>query len=164
LSDAPTYTSMVNSWTRDGTNIDSATTIYNVQQNATPRLVTITLPNGTKSIQQSYNHPGVFDDGLVYHDETYDAANNLLSSSTSAWQQGAYDSPRPSRIEKTDERQQLTATEFSYGTVYNQITEVREYDFGGTAMLRSRKTQYQNSSNYTSRHIFNLPLIVETFA
>ena len=164
LSDAPTYTSMTNSWTRDGTNVDSATTTYNVQQNATPRLVTITLPNGTKSIQQSYNHPGVFDDGLVYHDETYDAANNLLSTSTSAWQQGVYDSPRPSRIEKTDERQQLTATEFSYGSSYNQITEVRQYDFGGTVMLRSKKTQYQNSSNYTSRHIFNLPLIVETYA
>ena len=164
LSDAPTYTSMVNSWTRDGTNVDSATTTYSVQQNATPRLVTITLPNGTKSIQQSFNHPGLFDDGLVYHDETYDAANNLLSSSTSTWQQGAYESPRPARVEKTDERQQLTATEFSYGTVYNQITEVREYDFGGTVMLRNKKSQYQNSSNYTSRHIFSLPLIVETYA
>jgi len=164
LSDAPTYTSLVNSWTRDGVNIDSATTIYNVNQASSPRLVTITLPNGTKSIQQSHNHPGQYDDGLVFHDETYDAANNLLSSSTTFWQPGVYDSPRPYRVEKTDERQQLTATEFSYGSNYNQITEVRDYDYGGTVMLRSKKTQYQNSSNYTSRHIFNLPLIVEGYA
>jgi hypothetical protein len=39
LTDA-TYTSMTNTWTRDGTNFDSATTGYEVHENSTPRTVT----------------------------------------------------------------------------------------------------------------------------
>ncbi|MGZ8844876.1 MAG: RHS repeat-associated core domain-containing protein [Pyrinomonadaceae bacterium] len=172
LTDAPTYTSMTNAWTRDGTNFDSATTGYEVHENSTPRTVTITLPNGTKSTQYSYNHSGNYDDGLVYYDETRDSNNNLLQSSSSNWAEGAYTSPRPTRVEKTDERGQVTAAEFSYGSVYNQVTEVRDYDYGGTTLLRSTRTEYQNNSNYTGsatsygyvgRHIFNLPLNVEMY-
>ncbi|HVS20761.1 MAG TPA: hypothetical protein VHD88_02875 [Pyrinomonadaceae bacterium] len=51
-----------------------------------------------------------------------------------------------------------------YGTVFNQVTEVRDFDYGGVALLRSTRTQYQNSANYTNRHIFNLPLTVEVYA
>jgi len=83
LTDAPTYTSMTESWTRDGTNLDSATTTYDAHENSTPRSVTITLPNGTKSTQYSNNHPGQFDDGLVVSDETRDSNNTLLQSSSS---------------------------------------------------------------------------------
>lgn len=164
LTDAPAYTSMTESWTRDGTNFDSAITTYAVNENSSPRTVTITLPNGTKSTQQSFNHPGQYDDGLVFYDETRDAANTLLQSSSATWQPGAYDSPRPLRVEKTDERGQMTAAEFSYGSVYNQVTEVRDYDYVGTTLLRATRTTYQNSANYTNRHIFNLPLNVEVYA
>jgi len=165
LTDAPTYTSMTESWARDGTNFDSATTNYEVHENSTPRTVTVTLPNGTTSKQYSYNAPGQFNDGLVYLDETRDATGTLLQSSSSTWAQGAYESPRPVRVEKTDERSQTTAAEFSYGSVYNQVTEVRDYDYGSTSLLRATRTQYQNGSNYTtSRHIFNLPLNIEVYA
>jgi RHS repeat-associated protein len=163
LTDAPTYTSMTESWTRDGTNFDSATTGYEVHENSTPRTVTITLPNGTTSKQYSYNHSGQYDDGLVYSDETRDSSSNLLQSSSATWAEGAYNSPRPTRVEKTDERGQMTAAEFSYGSVYNQVTEVRDYDYGGTNLLRATRTGYQNSSSYTNRHIFNLPLSVEVY-
>src|SRR5439155_23322083 len=47
--------------------------------------------------------------------------------------------------------------------VYNQVTEVRDYYYGGSALLRPTRTLYQNSVNYTNRHIFNLPLTVEVF-
>jgi len=164
LTDAPTFTSMTETWTRDGVNTDQAVTSYEVHQNSTPRSVTVTLPNGTKSIQYSYNAPGQYLDGLVYQDETRDANNNLLQSSTAAWQQGAYDSPRPTRVEATDERGQVTATAFSYGSVYNQVTEARNYDYGGQVLLRATRKQYENSANYINRHIFNLPLVVEVFA
>lgn len=164
LTDAPTYTSMIESWTRDGVNFDSATTGYEVHENATPRTVTVTLPNGTTSKQFSYNAPGQFNDGLVYLDETRDTAGTLLQSSSSTWAPGAYESPRPVRVEKTDERSQMTAAEFTYGSVYNQVTEVRDYDYGGTSLLRATHTQYQNSGAYISRHIFNLPLNVEIYA
>ena len=164
LTDAPTFTSMTETWTRDGVNTDQAVTSYEVHQNSTPRSVTVTLPNGTKSIQYSYNAPGQYNDGLVYQDETRDANDNLLQSSTAAWQQGAYDSPRPTRVEATDERGQVTATEFSYGSAYNQVTEARNYNYDGQTLLRATRTQYENSTNYTNRHIFNLVKVVEVYA
>jgi YD repeat-containing protein len=163
LTDAPTYTSKVDNWSRDGTNFDSATSTYEVYQNAVPRTVTITFPNGTKSKQTSYNLPGDFRDGLLYQDETL-SGTTVLQSSFTTWAAGAYNSARPTRVEATNERGLTTATEFSYGSVYNQVTEVRNYDYGGTSLLRATRVQYQNSSNYTSRHIFNLPLVVEVFA
>ena len=161
LTDAPTYTSLVESWSRDGTNFDSATTNYEVHENETPRRTIITMPNGTKSKQLSYNAPNQWNDGLVYHEETYVTDGQPLLSSDSTWQQGAYESTRPTRVEKTDERGQMTATEFSYGLVYNQVTEVRDYDYGGSVLLRKTVTEYQNSTNYTNRHIFGLPLSTE---
>jgi RHS repeat-associated protein len=164
LTDAPTYLSMTERWTRDGANIDEAITSYSSLPNSSPRTITITLPNGTRNVQYSYNAPGSFLDGLVYQDQTLDASNNVLQSSTVTWAQGAYESPRPTRIETTNQLSQMTATEFSYGSVYNQATEIRNYDYGGATLLRATRTQYQNSANYTSRHIFSLPLVVEIFA
>jgi RHS repeat-associated protein len=165
LTDAPTYSQLTETW--DGMDSSAAAvTQYSVNENATPRSVTITLPNQTKSIQLSYNHPGQYDDGLVYYDETQDANSNKLKSSTALWQQGDYNSPRPTRVESstfTAHGEELkTATEFSYGAAgtYNQVTEVRAYDFGGTALLRKTDTQYWSNP---SRHIFNLPTIVETY-
>ena len=162
LTDAPTYSSMTESWTRDGTNIDQATTGYEIHENATPRSVTITLPNGSKSIQYTYNHPGQYDDGLVYYDETRDAANVLLQSSSTSWQPGVYDSPRPTLLQKTDEKGQVSATEFIYGSVYNQVIEARDKGYSNE-LLRSTRKQYQNSANYTVNHILNLPLTVEMY-
>ncbi|HEX5888429.1 MAG TPA: hypothetical protein VFY61_06985, partial [Pyrinomonadaceae bacterium] len=106
LTDAPTYSQMVETWSRDGSNFDSATTTYETQPEANPRVTITTLPNGTKSKQLAYNAPGQFNDGLVYRDELYVTAGQPLQVSVSYWQQGAYSSPRPYRIEKTDERGQ----------------------------------------------------------
>lgn len=165
LSDAPTYATATESWTREGTStMDQAITNYSVNEIGSPRTVEITLPNGTKSKQYSYNHPGQFDDGLVYHDVTFvNNENTPLQSSDSSWEPGAYNTPRPTQVQTTDERGQTKTTLFSYGTVYNQVTEVRDYDYDGSTLLRSTQTSYQNSSNYTNRHIFNLPLTVEVF-
>jgi RHS repeat-associated protein len=165
LSDAPTYTAATESWTRDGVNADQAVTNYELHQNSNPRTVTITFPNGTKSTQTSYNAPGNYLDGLVYQDQMFDANNVLLQSSNVSWVQGAYDSPRSVRVEGVNERGLMTATEYSYGPSYNQVTEARNYDYGGVNLLTATHTTYQNGSNYTTaRHIFNLPLTVETYA
>ena len=164
LTNAPTYTSLTDRWTRDGVNIDEAVTTYSSQPNASPRTVTITLPNGTKSVQYSHNAPGTFRDGLVYQDQTLDASDNVLQSSIVTWAQGAYESPRPTRVEATNELSQMMATEYFYGSNYNQVTEVKNYGYGGTSLLHVTRTQYENGANYTVRHIFNLPLVVEVFA
>jgi RHS repeat-associated protein len=173
LTDAPTYTTMEETWSRDGTNFDSATTGFELFENSTPRMTIITLPNGTKNKQLSFNAPGQYNDGLTYHDETYVSGGPILQSSDVYSDPGAYGAARPYRIDKTDERGQTTKTEFSYGSVYNQVTEVRDYDYGGSALLRARRMTYQNSANYTGtcysygcygRHIFNLPLTIEVIA
>jgi len=173
LTDAPTYTTMTERWTPDGgTTLSEAVTGYEVYENANPRTTTITLPNGTKSKRYSYYAPGQWNDGLIYEDRTFTTdENNPLQKSTSSWQQGAYDSPRPTQVQKTDERGQTTTAQFIYGAVYNQVTEVRDLGYSGE-LLRSTRTTYQNSANYTGtcysygcygRHIFNLPLSVEIY-
>jgi RHS repeat-associated protein len=174
LGDSPTYTTLTERWTPDGgSTLSSAVTSYDVHENDNPRTVTITLPNLTKSKQYSFKAPGQWNDGLVYEDRTFTTdENSPLQKSTSTWEPGAYSSPRPTRVEKFDERGQKTAAEFSYGSAYNQVTEVRDYDYGGLTLLRSTRTSYQNSTVYTGscptsgcygRHIFNLPLSVEVY-
>lgn len=163
LSDAPTFTSCTESWTRDGTsNMDQAVTSYSGNPNGNPRTVTVTLPNGTTTTQYSYNSPGSYLDGLIYLDETK-SGTTVLSSSSTSWASGAYSAPRPTETIVTNQQSQITKTTYIYGTVYNQVTDVRNYDFGGTTLVKSTRTEYQNSSSYTSRHIFSLPLAVEVF-
>src|SRR5262249_38631958 len=111
-----------------------------------------------------YHAPGSYLDGLIFEDRTFTTdENSPLQKSTSSWEQGVYGSPRPSSVQKFDERQQMTKAEFIYGSVYNQVTEVRDYDYGGTILLRKTETTYQKGANLTSRHIFNLPLTVEVY-
>jgi len=162
LTDAPTYTSCTETWTRDGTNFDTATTTYEVFENSSPRTVTVTLPNGSRTKQFSHNLPGNALDGLVYQDQILNSSNTVLQSSYVYWQPGSYDSPRPYRVETTNELNQTNATEYTYGSQFNQVTDIREYDYGG-ALLRSRRTTYENGSNYMTRRIRNLPLVVELY-
>ncbi len=177
LTDSPTYTSMTESWTRDGATMDQAVTNYLVNEIGSPRTVEITLPNGTKSQQYSYNHPGQFDDGLIYQDETRDSTGALLRSSLTSWAQGDWGSPRPAYVEATNyEINRKTRTSFEYlGAGWNQVTAVYNYDFADpatvpTTLLRVTRSTHENSTNYAGgcstngcngNHIFNLPLSVE---
>ncbi len=170
----PTYNTLTESWAHMDT--DPVVTTYLLNQSAIPRTTTVTLPNGIKSVQYSHNTPGQFNDGLVFKDETYDTdGTTLLSRSEVDWIQGDYNSPRP-RYTTATTRQWgnlvTTGTEFIYATSpsFNQVTEVRNYDFGyvwqGTSnvLLRKTVTTFENSSNYTNRHIFNLPKIVTVYS
>jgi RHS repeat-associated protein len=154
LTDAPTYANLTESWA--GMDTAAAVTNYQINFNATPRTVTVTQPNGLKSVQLMYNAAGQWNDGLIYQDETYNTSNVLLSQSNVTWQQGAYSSPRPSRTEVKDEKGQILITDNFYSTSYNQLTSVKEYDYDGTTLLRETRNTYENGTNYTYRHIFNL--------
>jgi RHS repeat-associated protein len=162
LSDAPTYTSCVETWSRDGTNFDTATTTYEVFENSSPRTVTVTLPNGTKTKQFSHNLPGNVLDGLVYQDQILNSSNTVLQSSYVYWQAGQYDSARPWKVETTNEAGQTQRTEYTYAGVFNQVTDIREYDFSG-ALVRSRRTQFLDDFHYNDRHIRNLPTVFEVY-
>jgi RHS repeat-associated protein len=169
LTDAPTYTSQTDAW--EGMEGGPHVTTYNVQQNANPRRVEVIRPDGLRNVQLSYNYsnlsdgdPNKFRDGLVYQDETYDQNGALLGSGVTSWDKGAYDSARPTRVEVTDERGQKTAVEFDYGAAYNQVIEVRDYDYGGQTLMRKTTSGYENGANYTNRHIFSLVKWVEVYA
>jgi RHS repeat-associated protein len=177
LTDAPTYDRLTETWDTGWGTMQSAETLYNIQQNATPRRTEITRPDGSRSVQFAYNmsslaesDPEKYKDGLVYRDETYDRDGRFISSSDVAWERGAYESPRPVRTVIADgEIGQTTGAEFSYGAVYNQVTEARDYGYGyspgaGNTPLRITRTEYENGFSYTNNHIFNLVKATEVFA
>ncbi|NJM53399.1 MAG: hypothetical protein HC846_08400 [Blastocatellia bacterium] len=163
LTDAPTYANLTESWAE----MDTAPAVTNYQafMNSNPRTITVTQPNGVKSKQYMYNNPGVWNDGLIYLDETLDGSNNILSKSEVTWQPGNYDSARPIETKVTDERQQTLRTELAYGTnVYNQVTSKKEFDYNNGPLLRETRSTYESNWVYTSyRHIFNLVKSNEVF-
>jgi RHS repeat-associated protein len=190
LSVEPNYLKSTETWASMG--VDAVETHYFVQENASPRRVEITRPDGVRKVMLSYNAPGQWNDGLIYQDETYAPGQQgvLLGKSFVQWEQGEcpppgqllgqyqYCAPRPSRIETTDERGQTTGKEFSYGPRFNQVTETREYGYGyvsgeANTLLRKTVNQYLNDPNYTDpqpanpgvwHHIFNLVTLTEVYA
>lgn len=179
LSDAPTYTELKESW--DGMDVTGpAVTTYAFNNNdfkhdgttnSPARSVAITQPTGAISRQYSYRTPGSWTDGLVFYDETEvlnGSTPTIVSSSLVSWQQGNYDSPRPSWAEVKDENTHKVKSVYEYSTnKYNQITKSCDYD-NGNNKLRCAVTQYENDASYTGyyntttglfqtgRHIFNL--------
>ncbi len=165
LTDAPTYSNLTESWA--GMDTAPAVTNYLINYNPTaptPRTITVTQPNGIKSEQLSLNHPGVWDDGLIYEDRTLDGTNQL-SKSVVQWEPGAYDTARPKQTDVTDEKGQVLKTILTYGTNYNQLISQKEYDYNGTTLLKETRNSYENSSSYinSARHIFNLVKTTEVF-
>ena len=173
-SSPPTYSTLTETWANMDTS--AAVTTYVLNQSATPRTTTITLPNGVKTIQYAVNAAGQFNDGMVFKDETYDTdGTTLLSRTEVTWEPGDYSSPRPQYTTATTKQGAnlvTTGTEFTYAISpsFNQAIEVRNYDFGyvwqgsSNVLLRKTVTEYENSSNYTNRHIFNLQKTVSIYS
>jgi RHS repeat-associated protein len=159
LITSPMYTTVTETWEK--MNTGPAVTTYAVTRGISEpskqpwQRVDVTYPDGTRSIR-------VHEGATPSLDEIYDANGKLLRRTKMLWAAGDYASPRPTRIEVTDDLGQLTASEFSYGP-YNQVTELREYEYGGTALLRRTATAYVQDPRYIQRHIFNLPRVVEVF-
>lgn len=179
LIDAPTYTTLKESWAGRDVQED-AITIYSVNENVTrwdgfnqspAREITVTQPSGVISKQYSYNLPsGGWNNGLVFNDETIvmnGSTPTVISSSLVAWQEGNYESPRPYWAKVWDEKGDQIRTEYEYSTnKFNQITKSCDFD-DANVKLRCATAEYENSSNYigqfntsgkfiSGRHIFNL--------
>lgn len=173
LSDAPTYDKLAENWA--GMDVaETAETLYSIDNNAyhsdgasnsPARTITVTQPNGAISKQYSYRTPGAWTDGLVFADETIvmnGSTPTVVSHSLVSWQQGDYQSPRPSWTEVFDENDHKVKTVFEYtgGRFnevgrFNQVLRSCDYDNGGTK-LRCTVNQFENDSRYTGRHIFSL--------
>jgi YD repeat-containing protein len=184
LSDAPTYTELKESWA--GADVaGTAITTYSLNNsdfhwdgysNSPSRTVTVTQPTGVISKQYSYRTPAAWTDGLVFADETITVSGStqtVVAASNVSWQQGQYDTARPSWVEATDENGHKVKTVYTYGSgKFNQITRSCDYDNSQiTALitpLRCSTADYENDPSYTGsfnsttgqfiggRHIFNL--------
>ncbi len=160
LTDAPGYTLHTETWDRMDT--DPAETEYNVTESSGTQVITVTRPDGSKSKQSSHMNPSNWNDGMFFQNEILSPSDDDLGKTKIYLAQGSYGSSRPTKIETTDELGQMTKTEFTYGTNYNQVTVQKEFDYSGTLYRESRYT-YENNAAYTNRHIFNLVKTAEQY-
>ncbi len=149
----PKYSSMSEEWA----NMDTlaAVTHYTFSSTVNQWVSGVTYPDNSRYV--FIETP----DGLMRQADRYDTDGmTRLASESYTWEAGDYGSKRVKRVTRTDSLGQVTAEEFDYGP-HNQITERREYDFGGTRVLRRTHTEYLVSSGHEGNHLFNLPSAVE---
>ncbi|MFJ4368882.1 RHS repeat domain-containing protein [Streptomyces chartreusis] len=163
LTDVPTYTTMTELW--EGMDTPPAITRFAVQNDSDPRRVEVTYPNGMRTVTLAYNRPPydeplwIWGDGLPFRQEVYDGSR-LVQLTTTQWERGDYNAPRPARVETKREQSPVTVTEYDHGA-YNRLLEVREFDFGGGSLLRRARIEYALDQGYVERHILRLPTVVE---
>lgn len=173
LSDAPTYTTLAENWEgNDSPTITAcnsastnlAVTCYSVAT-ATDEVITVTRPDGSKSKQTSFTGTG-YNGGMWFQTEILNPSNAVLDKTKIYMASGAYSSPRTTKIEHTDDKSgtpQTSTTEFTYGSVYNQVSAQKEYGYGYSTLYREKRFTYENSTNYTNRHIFSLLKTAEDY-
>jgi RHS repeat-associated protein len=163
----PAYTTMTESWAGmdppPPPDPPPAVTTYTVTPGWTIETV---HPDGTTERQYLNDHPGWFDDLLLWQTEISGVQTQL------AWEQGDYESPRISSVNEVrlfvrpggnEIRSKLTR--YIYSSPANQLTDIMQFDYlsslpGSTstgALLRQIHTDYQPDPGYAGRHIFNLP-------
>lgn len=176
LTDAPTYTTLTQTWdTMDNAsatacnsvNTTAAVTCYSVSTSS-DEVITVTLPDGSKSKQTSKINASNFDDGLWVQTEILNPSNTVLDKTKIYLQEGTgsteYNSPRTTKIEHTDDKSQMTTTELTYATnSYNQVSARKEYGYSHPTLYREQRYTYENNSNYINRHIFSLVKSVEDY-
>ena len=145
LNDAPSYTTLTETWTKDGASTQQAVTNYLLQTNQNPRKITITAP---KRVKQEFNIPTM----LLINGMTGLSIRTKPGTETpvTLYCRAAPLHGRKEVILLRDRLRLLRQTnfsrrrkDFSYGGYYNQVTSERDYDFDGS-MLREVRTQYQN--------------------
>ena len=159
LSEAPSYTTMTESWA--GMNTPPAVTTYSLQKFPLFQRLIVTYPDGARHYTNTYTDQTQFTNGLVYDDLTDGGTPAALSQIQTTYELGDYQSPRVKMIQKTNVLGQTTSTVFTYGSRYNQITRVEELDYDSKTVLRTTVISYVEDARYAARHIFNLPGIVE---
>jgi len=149
LSAAPVFTHLTETW--DGGPSSSPTTIFAQEENvaAGERVITITNPDGSKTIQKSFSLPNLpgtdpnkFKDGLMKEQQTLDSVGQLLTKTTLTWEKGTDDAPRLSRTEATDALGQVLTTNYDQYGANNSLGRTREYDYDGTTVIRTTKNSY----------------------
>ena len=149
LNAAPSFTHLTETWESGPSS--SPVTIFSQEDNAAAneRIITITNPEGTKTIQRSFNlsnlsssDPNKFKDGLMKEQQALDAGGHLLLKTTFLWEKGADDAARLQRTETTDELGQILATNYDQYGANNSVGRTRDYNYDGTTVIRTTRNTY----------------------
>jgi hypothetical protein len=166
LTGPPTFTQMTETWAGMDAGAPPARTTYAVNSDASPRTFETMYPDGTRVTELRYNHPGQFDDSLLYSQITLGAfSTNLLQKIDTTWSVEDYDSPCVKSTTVTNQFGQSATTTYDYyydlHGVHsnNQILDIKEFDYGGAKVLRQTFFWY---TSYPNHHIFNLPVLAAT--
>ena len=114
LTSAPVFNNVTETW--DGSTASPVTNFLSEDNTVTSeRTVTISNPDGTKTVQVSYSlhnpadsDPNKFKDGLTKEERKLDSNGNIVLKTVFTWEQGPDKSPRLTRTDTTDERNQRT--------------------------------------------------------
>ena len=158
-ADVPRYSTMTDWW--EGVEGPAAVTQFAGQPTGDPRRTEIAYPTGTRTVTLAYNRPGRYDDGMVYRRETF-AGTTRMEAVEQTWEPGDYGTARLARKRTETPNSTVVATEYSYGP-YNRIAEIRDYDFGGAALLRRTRIDYHEAPGYIQQHLLRVPIVVEVF-
>lgn len=159
LMDSPGYSSHTETF--DGMDTGTLTTTYATSTSGTEETITVTRPDSSKLIQKSHV-TSTYTNGLQF-ENTIQSGSTVLDKVVTTLESGYQSSHRPASIVHTDDKNQVTKTEFTYGSVYNQVTAVKSYDYGGTTLYREKRFTYENGGLYTGNHIFNLVKTAEDY-
>ncbi|HKX27767.1 MAG TPA: DUF4329 domain-containing protein, partial [Blastocatellia bacterium] len=147
LSEVPTFTEAREEFAARETSAQPVT-YYSTVDNGANKTLKITRPDGTRVEQVMNDDPNSPFFGVVQEDRTYAASSGaLISKSKVSWEFGDYNSLRPNRTDVTDDRGQVTYTTYTYGSIYNQVTDTRYYGYSGT-LLRRVHNEYENDLAY----------------
>ncbi|HEX5081547.1 MAG TPA: hypothetical protein VFY40_05850 [Blastocatellia bacterium] len=150
LSDTPTYTQMREDWWgRQVDQVPIPITYFFVEDSAGVRKTIVTRPDGVQEEETTDNNSVSGSYAMMVENATYPASGDTpLERTKTYFETGAYDSPRPYKIEHFDERGQRTYTTFSYGSRFNAPTEASLYGYSDQLLNRTH-IEYLNDDNYS---------------
>jgi RHS repeat-associated protein len=155
LTDPPTYRSMTEFW--DSMDDAAAVTSFSASSSSGARQYDVIYPNAVHVTQLRYDHPGQYDDGLLYKETTADASGNVVRNDATTWEAGATGAPRVKSVTTTDELGQRSTTTYGYTGPTDALADITEYDYDGT-VARKMHTDFVTDSHYLQSNVYNLPL------
>lgn len=170
LADVPKFTTRTDQWLPDNTPRVTEFSVFNSPTNS-HKISRIKTPDNVVSESWAAITTD-WQNGLIT--DTYIKTLGQLSDfewshTKMHWQNQSGSSgranPRVVKVEHTNDAGQMKPTTFEYDS-YNNPTVVREFDYGVTnpqpdGELRKTQTTYVTATQWTSRNLFSLPLIVK---
>ena len=168
LSTPPIYISRAERWSDPVSGQDrTAVTKFQTARVDTDRLITVTYPDGSSTVQGASELPGP-GQGLVYAIQRRTAQGRALSTTMIEWEASPSGGVRQRMVLFMNAETGLqTSTVFRYGQNDQQIVEEIHYAYSRTGVdppvLWRKEISYVDDARYTQRNILNLPKSVKYF-